>query len=165
MGNRHVAMPPAGFRALFRGGTWTKTINDLVTIWAGTNPIPICSQINNYDGDELWTSGPFVVDGLGVQLRGFRKSHHLIPASPDRSNGIAAGSHARDTRAPGGSRVYQQSAKVEVETACPCSKALSIPGTIRSRWSKTSPPTTTGRSNAPATTKSRSSPRANGPTT
>src|SRR5437660_10509515 len=99
MGNRHVAMPPAGFRALFRGGTWTKTINDLVTIWAGTNPIPVCSQINNYDGDELWTSGPFVVDGLGVQLRGFRKSHQLIPASPDRSNGIAAGNHARDTRA------------------------------------------------------------------
>jgi hypothetical protein len=31
--------------------------------------------------DQLWTSAALPVDGLGVQLRGFRKSHHLIPAS------------------------------------------------------------------------------------
>ena len=30
----------------------------------------------------LWTAGPIPVDGLGVRLRGFRKSHHLIPAGP-----------------------------------------------------------------------------------
>src|SRR6266849_4268379 len=34
--------------------------------------------------DQLWTSAALPVDGLGVQLRGFRKSHHLIPASPGR---------------------------------------------------------------------------------
>src|SRR6266566_10072334 len=123
MGNRHVPIPPACLGALSQEGTWTNTINDLVTIWAGTSPIPVCSRINNYDGDELWTSGPFVVDGLGVQLHGFRKSHQLMPASPLPSDGIAAGNHARGKRAPGSSCVYQQSAKVEVETACPCSKA------------------------------------------
>src|SRR5260370_39808238 len=88
MGNRHVPIAPACFGALSQEGTWTNTINDLVTIWAGTSPIPVCSQINNYDGDELWTSGPFVVDGLGVQLHGFRKSHQLIPASPDLQTGL-----------------------------------------------------------------------------
>jgi hypothetical protein len=34
--------------------------------------------------DQLWTSAALPVDGFGVQLRGFRKSHHLIPASPGR---------------------------------------------------------------------------------
>jgi hypothetical protein len=43
----------------------------------------------------------FVVDGLGVELRGFRKSHHLIPGKPATSNGIAAGNHARGKRTPG----------------------------------------------------------------
>src|SRR5580765_7664239 len=32
--------------------------------------------------EELWTSGALLVDGLQVRLRGFRKSHHLIPAGP-----------------------------------------------------------------------------------
>jgi hypothetical protein len=32
--------------------------------------------------EELWTSGALFVDGLRVRLRGFRKSHHLIPAGP-----------------------------------------------------------------------------------
>jgi hypothetical protein len=32
--------------------------------------------------EELWTSGALLVDGLRVRLRGFRKSHHLIPAGP-----------------------------------------------------------------------------------
>jgi hypothetical protein len=30
--------------------------------------------------EELWTSGALLVDGVPLQLRGFRKSHHLIPA-------------------------------------------------------------------------------------
>jgi hypothetical protein len=30
--------------------------------------------------DLLWTMGRLSVDGLEVQLRGFRKSHHFIPA-------------------------------------------------------------------------------------
>jgi len=32
--------------------------------------------------EELWTSGALLVDGLRVRLRGFRKSHQLIPAGP-----------------------------------------------------------------------------------
>src|SRR5260370_28461150 len=32
--------------------------------------------------EELWTSVALLVDGLRVRLRGFRKSHHLIPAGP-----------------------------------------------------------------------------------
>jgi len=32
--------------------------------------------------EELWTSRALLVDGLRVRLRGFRKSHHLIPADP-----------------------------------------------------------------------------------
>ena len=32
--------------------------------------------------EELWTSRALPVDGLRVRLRGFRKSHHLIPAGP-----------------------------------------------------------------------------------
>jgi hypothetical protein len=63
-------------------------------IEAKVNPIPVCSQINNYDRHQLWTSAAFVVDGLGVRLRGFRKSHHFIPASLGGTQGIAAGSSA-----------------------------------------------------------------------
>jgi len=33
--------------------------------------------------EELWTSRALSVDGLAVPLRGFRKSHHLIPAGLD----------------------------------------------------------------------------------
>jgi hypothetical protein len=53
-----------------------------LTIGLRLSPIPVCSQINNYDRDQLWTSAALVVDGLGVRLRGFRKSHHFIPAAP-----------------------------------------------------------------------------------
>src|SRR5712664_1807720 len=35
--------------------------------------------------EELWTSRALPVDGLRVRLRGFRKSHHLIPAGPGPS--------------------------------------------------------------------------------
>jgi len=35
--------------------------------------------------EELWMSFALPVDGLVVRLRRFRKSHHLIPASPGRS--------------------------------------------------------------------------------
>jgi hypothetical protein len=48
----------------------------------GTKPIPVCSQINKYDKDQLWTSAALPVDGLHARLRGFRKSHQLIRATP-----------------------------------------------------------------------------------
>lgn len=47
--------------------------------------------------EELWTSGALPVDGLRVRLRGFRKSHHLIPAGP-KLQGVAVGSGAPDKR-------------------------------------------------------------------
>src|SRR6266404_4299907 len=111
--------------------------------------------------EELWTSRALSVDGLAVPLRGFRKSHHLIPASLDpdtlwaiRGLQLAATRHASACRpAACGSNIVSEFCNNKVETACPSSKALSIPGTIRSRWSRTSPPITTGRSNAPAKTR------------
>jgi hypothetical protein len=33
--------------------------------------------------EELWTIYALPVDGLSPPLRGFRKSHHFVPASPD----------------------------------------------------------------------------------
>jgi hypothetical protein len=44
--------------------------------------------VNDYGGDQLWTSTALSVDGLGVRLRGFRKSHHLIRADPDAFGGL-----------------------------------------------------------------------------
>jgi len=47
--------------------------------------------------EELWTSAALPVDGLVVPLRGFRKSHQLIPATPDqpgRHRGMAVGGDA-----------------------------------------------------------------------
>jgi hypothetical protein len=38
--------------------------------------------------DELWTGAGLAVDGLGVQLRGFRKSHHLTLAAPGTPEGL-----------------------------------------------------------------------------
>jgi hypothetical protein len=38
--------------------------------------------------DELWTRLALPVDGPGVQLRGFRKSHHLMPAAPGATRGL-----------------------------------------------------------------------------
>ena len=46
------------------------------------NPIPVCSHAIVNDWRQLWTSGALPVDGVGVTLRGFRKSHHLIRAGP-----------------------------------------------------------------------------------
>src|SRR6266403_758562 len=100
---------------------------------------------------QLWTSRALPVDGLTVRLRRFRKSHHLILASRDPNKtpghqGTAVGSRVNACwPAVRVSSSYPKSAKVE--TACPCSKALLIPGTTRSRWSRTSPPITTGRLN------------------
>jgi hypothetical protein len=75
-------MSPKRARCGF-GGTPDGTIaTQTLTIAASLNPIPVCSQINNCDRDQLWTSAALAVDGLGVQLRGFRKSHHFIPAGP-----------------------------------------------------------------------------------
>jgi hypothetical protein len=51
--------------------------------------------------EQLWTSAALPVDGLRVRLRGFRKSHHLIPAGPrsrQGDQGIAAGSDASGKR-------------------------------------------------------------------
>jgi hypothetical protein len=44
--------------------------------------------VNHCGSDELWTSAALSVDGLGVRLRGFRKSHHLIRAGPDAFGGL-----------------------------------------------------------------------------
>jgi hypothetical protein len=46
------------------------------------NLIPICSDLNNYAHDELWTGAGLSVDGQRPALRGFRKSHHLTFAGP-----------------------------------------------------------------------------------
>ena len=54
-------------------------------------PIPVCSQINKYDKDQLWTSAALPVDGLVVRLRRFRKSHHFVPAGPDPDSGRTIG--------------------------------------------------------------------------
>jgi hypothetical protein len=73
----------------------------------------------------LWTIAVLSVDGLNAALREFRKSHHLIPAGPN-ALGIATGGRASAcTIEP--PRAYQQIEKKKVETACPCSKASSIP--------------------------------------
>src|ERR1700744_2998142 len=148
---RMVRMTPGpGSRA--RCGGRLEKINDY---GARANPIPVCSQINNYARDELWTSRALPVDGLGVRLRGFRKSHQLIPAGAGPSGACIR--QRRDVSACRACRVritlVSDFSKGKVETACPSSKALSIPGTIRSLWSRISPPTTTGRSNAPAKTR------------
>jgi hypothetical protein len=44
--------------------------------------------VNNCGRDELWTNESWLVDGLGSQLRRFRKSHHLIRDRPRRSQEI-----------------------------------------------------------------------------
>ena len=38
--------------------------------------------VNNCGRDELWTNESWLVDGLGTQLRRFRKSHQLIRDRP-----------------------------------------------------------------------------------
>ncbi|HMH98429.1 MAG TPA: hypothetical protein VK577_17910, partial [Bradyrhizobium sp.] len=84
--------------------------------------------------DQLWTSAALAVDGLPVRLRRFRKSHHLIPASPGgRDQGIAVGSHASCQLVsaccvrikPSCLNLFSENGKVETE--CPSSKASSIP--------------------------------------
>jgi hypothetical protein len=47
--------------------------------------------------DQLWTISALAVDGLGVRLRRFRKSHHLIAAGPGAIRGIVAGSTAQSS--------------------------------------------------------------------
>src|SRR5260370_27373797 len=103
MGNPHVPMTPERNWALLQ-----TTFGRKLTIKAGTNalsrpehnPIPVCSHDNSQPHDQLWTSAAFVVDGLGVRLRGFRKSHHFIPADLGGAQGIAAGSSAQLLRRP-----------------------------------------------------------------
>jgi hypothetical protein len=84
--------------------------------------------------DQLWTSGALPVDGLGVQLRRFRKSHHLILAGPKVLEAFGGLQSATTRQARAGPRVrINIKQKSKVETACPSSKALSIPGTTRWR--------------------------------
>jgi hypothetical protein len=67
------------------------------------NPIPVCSHINNYDGRSAVDDGPLSVDGLGVRLRGFRKSHQLIPASSklfEAFGGLPSAATHRFSRGP-----------------------------------------------------------------
>jgi hypothetical protein len=54
--------------------------------------------LTDVKSDLLWTAGRLSVDGFGGRLRGFRKSHHFVPAGPTPS-GIATGNNARDRRA------------------------------------------------------------------
>jgi hypothetical protein len=75
-------------------------INDYGGTVRRANPIPVCSQINNYDRDQLWTSAALVVDGLRGRLRRFRKSHHLSPASPGTNQNTNRGLHSAASRAP-----------------------------------------------------------------
>ena len=93
MGNLHVPPAPERDAAETRAdcGSQKLTIKAPMRLawreFAGpdsqrTKPIPVCSQINKYDKDQLWTSAALPVDGLHARLRGFRKSHHLIPATP-----------------------------------------------------------------------------------
>jgi hypothetical protein len=51
-------------------------INDWRAI--GESDSDLFSFVKNCGGDELWTNESWLVDGLGSQLRRFRKSHHLI---------------------------------------------------------------------------------------
>ena len=80
MANRQVPLFRSRPRAPLGRQNRDPRVNDC---GVSRHPIPICSQVNNYDCDELWTSPGFVVDGLAAQLRGFRKSHHFIPAGPN----------------------------------------------------------------------------------
>jgi hypothetical protein len=48
--------------------------------------------------EQLWTGAALSVDGVRVQLRGFRKSHQLIVAGLLGRHGSAAGSDASDQR-------------------------------------------------------------------
>lgn len=90
------------------------------------NPIPICSRVNNCGGDELWTSTPLAVDGLGARLRGFRKSHHFILASLG-AIGKATGACSRQPCViwcrPAFRMRTKKVRRTRVETACPSSKA------------------------------------------
>jgi hypothetical protein len=48
--------------------------------------------------DQLWTGRALPVDGLPVRLRGFRKSHHLIPTGPGRSGDCSRQRRVRPAR-------------------------------------------------------------------
>jgi hypothetical protein len=83
-------------------------------------------------------SAALSVDGLAVPLRGFRKSHHLIPAGGSGQLKLkfqlSAMRHASAYWPAACVRtIVSETSKGKVETACPSSKALSIPGIIHSR--------------------------------
>jgi hypothetical protein len=83
------------FRRAGAGGT----VNEKLTIWAPAGPIPVCSQINNYDGDELWTARRFGCGRVGRAVAPIPQITSLDPGKPAISNGIAAGNQARGARA------------------------------------------------------------------
>jgi hypothetical protein len=83
-------------------------------------------------------SAALSVDGLAVPLRGFRKSHHLIPAGGSGQLKLkfqlSAMRHASAYWPAACVRtIVSETSKGKVETACPSSKALLIPGIILSR--------------------------------
>jgi hypothetical protein len=80
------------------GGATHEKVNDFDD---AVNPIPFCSRIANHTRTQLWTTSALAVDGFKGRLRGFRKSHHLIPARPPRSDGLRDGSGARSSESPG----------------------------------------------------------------
>ena len=115
--------------------------------------------------DQLWTARALPVDGLARAVARIPQITSLEPRKLWRGPEIAPCSDASPFKRVSAARVRINTSKGKVETACPCSKASSTPRTIRLRWSRTSQPPTTGRSNAPAKTRSPSSPRATGPIT
>src|SRR5258706_8835655 len=91
--------------------------------------------------EELWTSVALLVDGLRVRLRGFRKSHHLIPASPAYRRDCSRRRRVRQARI-GLRRAYHRIRvrKKKGQTAFSSSKATSIPPTTPPPRSGASPP-------------------------
>ena len=84
--------------------------------------------------DDLWTNNGLPVDGVRVPLRGFGKSHHLILAHLIEVIPFLHGSRHAATRQAQcllSCRVRITTNNSKVETACPSSKARSIPETVR----------------------------------
>src|SRR3982074_2591335 len=103
-------------------------------------PIPVCSQINNCDGDQLWK---YRAQGCGRTRRPVARIPQITSVDPGnpRPTRTTSGDGSRrrriSNRAYRSPRAYQQIKKIGSKTACPSSKAESIRGTIRSRWAKT----------------------------
>ncbi|SPP92330.1 protein of unknown function [Bradyrhizobium vignae] len=79
-----------------RGGAPPRTA-ELATGGFRESDSDLFSFVNNCGRDQLWTNESWLVDGLGTQLRRFRKSHQLIRDRPRRSEGDRE-SDSRDRR-------------------------------------------------------------------